>query len=85
MRDSIPRKQQTLRGELKKEEKMRAGLDMSKKTVTSDSATTFPPKLRSQNPANGKIKSILFAHSDFLLYLCSRLLTKFVKTSNFRQ
>ena len=32
MRDNIPRKQQTLRGELKKEEKMRAGLHMSKKS-----------------------------------------------------
>ena len=34
MRDSIPRKQQTLRGELKKEEKKRAGLHMSKKSST---------------------------------------------------
>lgn len=29
---------------------------MSKKAVISDSATMFPPKLSSQNPANGKIK-----------------------------
>ena len=34
MRDIIPRKQQTLRGELKKEEKMRAGSHMSKKSST---------------------------------------------------
>jgi len=31
-------------------------LAYSKKVVISDSATMFPPKLRSQNPANGKIK-----------------------------
>jgi len=43
--------------------------------LPSDSAkpqkAAFAPKLRSQNPANGKINRNLFAHSDFLLYLCS--------------
>ena len=26
----------------------------------------FPPKLRLQNPANTKLKQVLFAYSDFL-------------------